>query len=78
MKLFDRSAFQTVLASAAILSIVVGAVLAAVCSTKPIMGVVPFAVGGSPDVVARMLGASMMKLQQQPVVEKKADARSTQ
>ena len=62
MKPIHHTALRALLASAAVLSLAAGSVLASSYLAKPIMQVVSFAAaGGSPDVVARMLGASMMK-----------------
>lgn len=78
MKPIRRSIVRTLLATAAALAIGPGSALAQSYPAKPITLVVPFAAGGPTDVVARMLGAAMMKsLGQTVVIENKTGAGGT-
>ncbi len=78
MKPIRRSVVRTLLATAAVLALGPGSALAQSYPAKPITLVVPFAAGGPTDVVARMLGAAMMKsLGQTVVIENKTGAGGT-
>src|SRR4051812_47592560 len=70
--------FKHILVAAAALAVSITASSQANWPTRPISLVVPFAAGGPTDVVARTLGASMMKtLGQTIVIENKLGAGGT-